>query len=147
MSNHDNRHDLLDRVLQLSDGPFSHELARHILNLHIPAADQARYEELSARAQDGTLKPQEQTELDDYLNLNDFLILLKAKSEASLAALEDESTPVDDVRRVRERISREAGGDIRKMAEEANRIVEMYREKLNLKIVKPPHHGDHRTET
>jgi hypothetical protein len=46
------RHDLLERVLQLSDGPFSHELARHILNLHIPAPDQARYEELSAKAQD-----------------------------------------------------------------------------------------------
>ena len=141
------RHDMLERVLQLSDGPFSHELARHILNLHIPAADQARYEELSAKAQDGTLKPNEQPELDDYLNLNDFLILLKAKSEASLAAPEDESTPVDDVRRVRERLSREAGGDINKLVEESNRFFEMYREKLNLKLVKPPRHGDRRTGT
>jgi hypothetical protein len=57
MSNHGNRHDLLERVLHLSDGAFSHELARHILNVHIPAADQARYDELSAKAQHGTLKP------------------------------------------------------------------------------------------
>ena len=60
---------------------------------------------------------------------------------------EPEPTPVDDVRRVRERLSREAGGDINKLVEESMRYFEMYREKLNLKLVKPPRDGDRRTGT
>ena len=42
---------------------------------------------------------------------------------------EREPTPVDDVRRVRERFSREAGGDINKLVEESMRYFEMHREK------------------
>ena len=60
---------------------------------------------------------------------------------------ESESTPVDDVRRVRERLSREAGGDIRKLIEESNRVAELYREKLGLKLVPPPKSDDRRTGT
>jgi hypothetical protein len=46
------------------------------------------------------------------------------------------------VRRVRERISREAGGDINKLVEESMRFFEMYRERLNLKMVKRPGTAD-----
>jgi hypothetical protein len=48
------------------------------------------------------------------------------------------TTAVDDVRRVRERLSKEAGGDIRKLAEESNRIARKYRRKLGLKWVSTP---------
>lgn len=47
-------------------------------------------------------------------------------------------TPVDDVRRIRERLTREAGGDIAKLAEEANLVAERLRKQLGLKIVEPP---------
>lgn len=60
---------------------------------------------------------------------------------------ESEPTPVDDVRRVRERLSREAGGDIHKLVEESNRFFEIYREKLGLKLVKLPRDDDRRTGT
>jgi len=76
--------ELLDRIFEPSDGSFSPELAKQILKAHFPAADQARYEELSGKAPTGGLTPSESAELDDYLNLNDFLIILKTKAEASL---------------------------------------------------------------
>jgi len=44
-----------------------------------------------------------------------------------------EPTPVDDVRRVRERLTREAGGDIAKLAEQANRVAKKLRKKLALR--------------
>ncbi len=45
----------------------------------------------------------------------------------------DEQTPVDDVRRVRNRISREAGGDIHRQMAESQRVAESYRDRLDLK--------------
>ena len=48
---------------------------------------------------------------------------------------EEELTPVDDIRRIREQLVREAGGDIGVMMERAAKVAEQYREKLNLKRV------------
>jgi len=42
------------------------------------------------------------------------------------------------VRRVRERIAREHGGDLRKHVEETNRIAAEVRAKLKVKVVAPP---------
>lgn len=50
----------------------------------------------------------------------------------------EQPTAVDDVRRVRERIDRESGGNVRQHIERSNRILEQYREKLGLKIMPPP---------
>jgi hypothetical protein len=47
-------------------------------------------------------------------------------------------TPVDDVRRVREELHRECGGDVRKLAARANKTAEQYRRKLGLKFVQAP---------
>lgn len=49
----------------------------------------------------------------------------------------EEETAVDDVRRVRERLSREAVGDVRKLAEASTRLVEELRDQLGLKPVPP----------
>jgi len=49
-----------------------------------------------------------------------------------------EPTPVDDVRRVRERLDREAQGDIHVLAEQYRTTVELYRVTLKLKLVAPP---------
>ncbi len=45
-----------------------------------------------------------------------------------------ESTPVDDVRHVREQLSREAGGDIHRLVRRSQETLEQYREKLGFKI-------------
>jgi len=49
-----------------------------------------------------------------------------------------EETPVDEVRRVRERLDRESRGDIHKLAELSRAAVEKFREKLKLKSIPPP---------
>jgi hypothetical protein len=48
-----------------------------------------------------------------------------------------EPTAVDDVRRVRERIAREYGGDLAKHAEQTNRIAAEIRAKLKIRVVPP----------
>ena len=50
-------------------------------------------------------------------------------------------TAVDDVRRVRERLSSEAGGNIPKLVQASNRALEENRERLGLKVVKAPDHS------
>ena len=65
-------------------GDFSPELARQVLKFHFPDPDLARYAELSAKVQDGKLNDLEKRELEDYVNVNDLLMILKAKAENSL---------------------------------------------------------------
>jgi hypothetical protein len=47
-----------------------------------------------------------------------------------------EETPVDDVRRVREKLSRETGNDVNRLADRARQVAEKLRDKLGLKPVK-----------
>jgi len=58
-----------------------------------------------------------------------------------------EETPVDEVRRVRERLHRETGGDIHKLAEKSRAAVEKFRNKLKLKSVPPPSSDSRRNGT
>jgi hypothetical protein len=58
-----------------------------------------------------------------------------------------ESTAVDDVRRVREKIAREHGGDLRKHIEETTRIAEQFRAKLNVRLVPAPKPDTRRSGT
>ena len=44
-----------------------------------------------------------------------------------------EETPVDDVRRVREKLSKETGNDVNRLAEHARQAAEKLREKLGLR--------------
>jgi len=48
-----------------------------------------------------------------------------------------EETPVDDVRRIRERLSREAGGDVHRLMEQSRKFLEEHWESLGLKRVSP----------
>ena len=59
-------------------------------------------------------------------------------SNANKLVASPEETPVDDVRRIRERRHLEANGDISVLAEQSRAVVEKFREKLNLKVTPPP---------
>ena len=48
-----------------------------------------------------------------------------------------EETPVDDVRRVRRKLSEETGNDVNRLADRARQTAERLREKLDLKSAKP----------
>jgi hypothetical protein len=76
--------DVLDRVLDPLRETMSEDMARIVLELDFPPADHARCEALSLKAQQGTLSPDEEAELDRYIDVNDFLILLKAKASLAL---------------------------------------------------------------
>ena len=78
------RASILERVIEPMRGGFSTEFAREVLKFGFPPADHARYTQLSAKAQDASLTAEEFAELEHYLNVNDFLTILKAKAEASL---------------------------------------------------------------
>jgi hypothetical protein len=75
---------ILERVIGSKHGDFPIDLARQVLKFAFPAKDRARYEKLSYKAQDGNLTTSERSQLEDYLNVNDLLMILKAKAEASL---------------------------------------------------------------
>ena len=49
-----------------------------------------------------------------------------------------EPTPVDDVRRVRARLSKEAGGDMRRLAEQSEEFFEQNKHKYNFRLVPTP---------
>jgi hypothetical protein len=75
---------IFERLLRAEEGDLPPDLARYLLNLGFPAPDQERFAALSARAQEGTLSPDEQAELDGYLHVNDLLAILQSKARQSL---------------------------------------------------------------
>jgi len=67
---------------------YNYLLARQLggkMLLRIEDTDQARFQHLSGKAQEGTLTDDERAELDEFLNVNDFLTIVQSKARASLA--------------------------------------------------------------
>jgi len=75
---------VLERVINPQRGGMSPEWAKEVLAFDLSPADHARYEELAYKAQDGALTPQERAELDEFVNTNDLLTILKSKARVSL---------------------------------------------------------------
>jgi hypothetical protein len=78
------RASILEHVINPKRGDLAADLARYILSLDFPETDQARFEELSVKAQQGRLTDQERAELEDFLNINDFLTIVQSKARVSL---------------------------------------------------------------
>jgi len=76
--------DVLDAVVRPEDGTFSREHADYILSLGIPESVKDRCDELSAKAQEGTLTAEEAAELDHYISADAMLAVLKSKARRSL---------------------------------------------------------------
>jgi hypothetical protein len=75
---------VLERIIQPGEGTLPQGVAEYLLQLDFPQHDHAKYEELSAKAQAGTLTEQESAELDDLLTANDVLTILQSKARISL---------------------------------------------------------------
>lgn len=60
------------------------EIARAILKIDFAPEDHRRVDELSARAQEGTLTPEERAELDEYIRADLKLTVLRSKARMSL---------------------------------------------------------------
>jgi hypothetical protein len=76
---------ILERIIAPEQGGFSPEHARYVLSLDFSPEQRAQYVTLSQKAQDGTLTPQEEQDLDELLAANALLMILQSKARVSLS--------------------------------------------------------------
>jgi hypothetical protein len=72
------------RLFQSEETEVTPEVARYLLAIRFPAADEDRVNELSAKAQAGTLTEAETQELDSYLHLGSLLAVMQSKARQFL---------------------------------------------------------------
>jgi hypothetical protein len=72
------------RVIEPESGSLSPDVARYVRGLDFKADDHARFEDLSAKAQEGTLTPQESEELEGFLHIDSLLAIMRLKADRSL---------------------------------------------------------------
>ena len=72
------------RIVKPDRATLTPELARAILKLDFDAEDHDRVNKLSAKAQEGSLTPQEHAELEEYVRVNSELMILQLKGRLSL---------------------------------------------------------------
>ena len=72
------------RLLDAQRGDWSPETARGILALTLSDADRERMHELADKAQEQTLTPDEEIEIESYRHISRLLELLKAKARVAL---------------------------------------------------------------
>jgi hypothetical protein len=72
------------RIVKPDQATLSPELARGILKLDFDAEDHERVKMLSAKAQEGSITPQERAELEEYIRVNSELTILQSKARMSL---------------------------------------------------------------
>jgi hypothetical protein len=75
---------MLARILQADEQELTLEAARYWLSVKIPASDQDRVDELSAKARAGSLTEAETQELDNYLHIGFLLGTMQAKARRLL---------------------------------------------------------------
>jgi len=78
------RTSILESLIRPEEGNFSADLARYILSLGFSQRQQARCQALSYKAQEGKLTDREAAELEEFLQANSLLIVLKSKARRSL---------------------------------------------------------------
>jgi hypothetical protein len=76
--------DILSRIIAPDHGELEPRLAEYILKLDFPASDHRRIDELSTQALEGALSSEEESELEGYLHINDFLAIVQSKARLSL---------------------------------------------------------------
>lgn len=77
--------DIWSRMLLPSRGDFSPDLARYLIKLKAPPSLQRKADRLARRSNEGKLSPQEVVEYEALLEVENVLILLKAKAHKSLS--------------------------------------------------------------
>jgi hypothetical protein len=75
---------IIGRIGKRDRSDFSPELAREILSIQLGPEDQRHMRELSVKAQEGTLTPAEQGEVESYRRIGYWLGVLWSKARLSL---------------------------------------------------------------
>jgi len=69
-------------IIRDDDQPLTPDAARYLLSMRLPASDEDRVNELSEKAQAGSLTEAETQELDSYLHIGFLLGVLHAKGRS-----------------------------------------------------------------
>jgi hypothetical protein len=72
------------RLIGSGSGTLSAAAARSILAIEFPAEDKARMHELSTKANQGLLTPEEQDEIESYSRVGSILGIMKSKARVAL---------------------------------------------------------------
>ena len=72
------------RIAKPAQADLKPEIARAILTIDFVPEDHRRVDELSAKAQKGTLTPEERAELEEYIRVDLKLTVLRSKARLSL---------------------------------------------------------------
>jgi hypothetical protein len=72
------------RIVKADQANLTPEVARTILKFGFDPEDHRRIDELSAKAQKGTLSPEERADLEEYVRVNTQLTILQSKARLSL---------------------------------------------------------------
>ena len=83
---------MLARILQADGQELTPEAARYWLSVKLPASDQDRVDDLSAKARAGSLTEAESQELDNYLHVGFLLGTMQARARRLFPA-ESNVTP------------------------------------------------------
>jgi hypothetical protein len=75
---------IVGRLIKPDHGDFSPEVAREILSLRFDDDDEERLRSLSLKAQEGTLTPDEQAQVESYRRVGYMLGVLWSKARLSL---------------------------------------------------------------
>ena len=75
---------IVGRLIKPDHGDFSPEAARELLSIQFGEDDRAKMRELSQKAQEGTLSPTEQGEIENYRRVGYWLGILWSKARLSL---------------------------------------------------------------
>ena len=75
---------VFERMLQPGNGDLPPEVAAYLPQWDFSPEDHALYEELSVKAQDGSLSGEERARLEEMLTANDLIMILRSKARASL---------------------------------------------------------------
>jgi hypothetical protein len=76
--------DILERIIQPGGGSLPAEAARVLLTWRFSDSDKRRMSELSEKASEGRLVPEERRELDGYLLMGHLLAIAHSKARQSL---------------------------------------------------------------
>ena len=75
---------MLRQLADLEPQSMSPETSRKLLELNFSRPQQKRVDVLSEKAQEGTLTPPEQDELDEYIRVADLLAILQSRARRAL---------------------------------------------------------------
>jgi hypothetical protein len=85
---------ILARILKADEPELTPEVARYLLSMKLPSADEQRVNELSARARAGSLTESERQGLESYLHIGTLLGVMQSKARRLLKTV----PPNDPVR-------------------------------------------------